>query len=150
VNVRPAIVNVPVRGIELAFAATVKVIVAGPVPPGWLVSVIHGSLLAAVHVQPVGDANDVDPGPPAAAIGMLVGVSENVHGSPAWPTENVWLPTVMVPLRGVAVGLAVTLKFTVPLPLPLPDGGVMVSHGELLLVAVHEQPVAVPTANDPL
>ena len=64
-------------------------------------------------------------------------------GAPAWVTVTVWPAMVGVPVRGDAVVFASIENATVPLPLPLtPD--VMVSH-ELLLVAVHVQPVAAVT-----
>jgi hypothetical protein len=47
----PAIVNVPVRTPVPGFAATLKVTVARPVPLAPPVTVIHASLLVAVHEQ---------------------------------------------------------------------------------------------------
>ena len=67
VNVRPAIVRVPVRGEVLVLGATVKFAEPLPEPFAPAVTVIHAALLTAVHVHPVVVATLVDPLPPAAA-----------------------------------------------------------------------------------
>jgi hypothetical protein len=54
----------------------------------------------------------------------------------------------MVPVRGVVVVLAATLKVTVPLPEPLAPA-VTVSQ-VALLVAVHAHPLDVVTVNEPV
>jgi hypothetical protein len=66
VNVRPAIVTVPVRAAP-GFGAADAVTVPLPVPEPPLVIVIHGSFGVAVHAQagPVVTAVEADP-PPAA------------------------------------------------------------------------------------
>jgi hypothetical protein len=71
-NVRPAIVTVPVRDTVAVFAATV--IVTGPEPDPFApdVTVIHDALLTAVHGQPLALVTDVDVVPPAAAINALL------------------------------------------------------------------------------
>ena len=51
VNVCPAIVNVPLRALELALAETEKLTVPGPVTEAGDVSVIHASFARAVHTQ---------------------------------------------------------------------------------------------------
>jgi len=53
VNVAPAIVSVPVRLEAAGLAATLNAVVPLPDPVAPLVIVIHASLLAAVHAQPV-------------------------------------------------------------------------------------------------
>ena len=67
----------------------------------------------------------------------------------AWFTENVWPPIVSVPVRGVPLGFADTLKATVPLPLPFAPL-VTVSQDVLLLTPVHAHPVGAVTAVDPV
>ena len=47
-----AIVTVPVRGAVPGFAATLSVTVPGPTPAAPVVTVIHVSLLTAVHAHP--------------------------------------------------------------------------------------------------
>jgi len=61
---------------------------------------------------------------------------------------NVWPATVSVPLRDCPVGLAVPLKFTVPLPEPLAP--LVIVSQLALLAAVHAHPVTVVTAVDPV
>jgi hypothetical protein len=51
VNVCPAIVNVPLRPVELALAESEKLTVPGPVTEAGDVSVIHVSFARAVHAQ---------------------------------------------------------------------------------------------------
>ena len=74
VNVRPAMVIVPVRAAPV-FAATVKLTDPGPVPVAPAVIVIHdGALLMAVHAHvPPAVTVIAVPAPPAAAIDSLVG-----------------------------------------------------------------------------
>jgi hypothetical protein len=84
VNVCPPIVIVPARVDALELAAALKLTVPLPLPVAPAVTVNQPvSLLAAVHVQPVGDETDVDPVPPPATTDCDVGVSENVHGAAA-------------------------------------------------------------------
>ncbi len=66
VNVFPAIVNVPVLGEVVVFAAMVNELDPAPLPLAPLVRVIHAALLAAVHAQPVGAVTLVEPVPAAA------------------------------------------------------------------------------------
>jgi hypothetical protein len=61
---------------------------------------------------------------------------------------NVRPATVSVPLRVCVVGFVEPLTFTLPLPLPLAPL-VTVSH-DVLLVAVHVQPVCAVTAVEPV
>ena len=90
VKVWPATVKVPVRGVPLGFAATLKLVVPPPFPLAPAVMVSQASLLVAVHAQPVGAVTAVDPVPPVAAIvGLLVGEIENVHPAAACVTLKV-------------------------------------------------------------
>ena len=73
----------------------------------------------------------------------------SVYPHAAWLTVNVAPAIVNVPFRGVPRLLAVTLNPTLPLLLPLaPD--VTVSHGVLLLAAVHAQPAPAVTVTLPV
>lgn len=65
VNVRPAIVSVPVRAAPL-FAATLKATEPLPAPIAPDVTVIHDALLAAVHWHVLADVTVAVPAPPAA------------------------------------------------------------------------------------
>jgi hypothetical protein len=71
-NVRPAIVTVPVRDSVEVFAATVIVTEPAPDPFAPDVTVIHGALLTAVHGQPLALVTDVVVVPPAAATTALL------------------------------------------------------------------------------
>jgi len=82
VNVRPATVSVPERSPPL-FAATVNVTVASPLPLEVL-SVIHGTLLDAVHAQPLRAASiRIVALPPDEPKFCVVAVTVNVHGAAA-------------------------------------------------------------------
>jgi hypothetical protein len=72
VNVRPAIVSVPVRAVP-ALAATVNVIDPLPLPLALEVTVIHGTLLTAVHAHPAAVVTVTGvPAPPVAAMFWFV------------------------------------------------------------------------------
>lgn len=78
VKVAPAIVSVPVREVVTVFAATLNDALPGPVlfaPP---VTVIHESLLTAVHPHPAATVTVALPVPPAAATDWLSGVTLGV------------------------------------------------------------------------
>jgi hypothetical protein len=79
VNVRPAIVSVPVRASVLVLGATVKLAESLPEPVAPAVTVIHVALLTAVQVQPVVVVTVVDPSPLAAGTDWLEGEMENEH-----------------------------------------------------------------------
>ena len=67
VNVWPPIVSVPLRALPV-FAAAVKATVPLPVPDAPLVTVSHGALAVAVHVQLPADAvTAIVPAPPLSA-----------------------------------------------------------------------------------
>jgi hypothetical protein len=79
VSVCPAIVTVPERDVPV-LAATVKVIDPLPLPVVPEVTVIHGTLLAAVHAHPAAALTVTGvPGPPAAAMVWLAISSPKVH-----------------------------------------------------------------------
>ena len=81
VNVRPAIVIVPVRDGPLA-AATLNCTVPLPEPLLPCVTVIHGTLLAAVHGQPPGAVTATEPVPPAGVTVCDSGAIVKVHPTP--------------------------------------------------------------------
>ena len=71
-----------------------------------------------------------------------------MHGAEAWVTVNVRPAIVMVPVRTAAVGLAATVKFTVPLPDPLAPAVTLIHAA--LLVAVQPQPLSAMTSTAPV
>jgi hypothetical protein len=89
VNVRPAIVSVPVRASVLVLGATVKLAESLPEPVAPAVTVIHVALLTAVQVQPAVVVTVVDPLPPAAGTDWLEGEIEYVQAAAACVTVNV-------------------------------------------------------------
>lgn len=135
VKVCPAAIIVPVRAASL-FAATEKFTVPLPLPLPPEVIVIHESLLAAVHEQPVPEMMLKLPAAPLA--GTLVLAADKVYVQPdACVTVNVCPAIVNVPVRAVP-GFAATVKLTVPLLVPLAPA-VTVIH-DALLAAVQAQP----------
>ena len=83
-NVCPAIVSVPVRGLVEVFAATVYATVPFPVPLPPLVTVIQDALLEAVQAQTEALAmTDTVPLPPTAVGELAVGDSETSQTIPA-------------------------------------------------------------------
>ncbi len=148
VNVCPPIVSVPVRALVVEFAAIVKEAVPFPEPLAPAVTVIHPTLLTAVHAQPVTAVIVADPVAPLAATDCDEGEIVGVQGAPASFTVNVLPAIVSVPLRGVVVGFAAAVNATLPAPEPdVPD--VMVIHASLLTV-VHEQPAGADTVTLPV
>ena len=134
----PAIESVPVLATLDAFASDEKLTVPLPVPAAPAVTVIHDTLLTAVHAHPVAAVTVVDPEPPVALVVCDEGEMVGTQGAPASLTVNVRPPTVRVPLRGVVEEFAVALNPTVPGPEPDPPD-VTVSQ-PLLLVALHPHP----------
>jgi hypothetical protein len=143
VNVRPAIVSVPVRCVPV-FAATAKLTMPLPVRAAPAVTVTHDALLAAVHEQADVVVTVVDPLAPAADAVSVDGEILKEHAPAAWFAVNVCPPIVSVPLRGWVVAFVAALNVTTPLPLPLAPP-VTVSHVEALLVAVHAHPAGAVT-----
>ncbi len=149
VNVWPATVSVPLRGVVLGLAAALNATVPFPLPLAPLVTVSQDVLLLTpVHEHPAAVVTLVEPVPPPATTDWLAGEIAYVHGVPACVTVNVWPATVSVPLRCVVLALAAALKATVPLPLPLAPL-VTVSQDVLLLTPVHEHPAAAVTLVEP-
>jgi hypothetical protein len=102
-----------------------------PLPLAPDVTVIHESLLVAVHAQPLPAVTATLPVPPPDGVLALVGAIENEHPLP-WLTVKAWPAMVAVPERDPPV-VAATLSFTTPLPAPVaPD--VIVIHGTELPV----------------
>jgi hypothetical protein len=67
VNVSPAIVSVPVRGVNPKFGETEKVTISSPLPLPLEVTTTHaGSPLEAVHPHPAGALTLMFPVPPWA------------------------------------------------------------------------------------
>ena len=124
-------VSVPVRAAPV-LALTVNVTDPLPLPADPDEMAIHGTLAAAVQLQPglVETATGLAV-PAAAPIDWLAGLIEYEQLAPAaCVTANVWPAIVSVPLRTTPV-LAATLKFTFPGPVPL-AAEVTVIHGALL------------------
>jgi len=141
VTVCPAIVSVPVRAAPL-FAATENVTVPLPLRLESLVTVIHGALLTAVHVQPdVVVTVTGSPFPPALPMVSLKGAMAYMH--PACVTVTVCTTTVRVPLRAGPVLFGAMLYEKVPSPVPLLPLTTMIH--DVSLLADHWQPVAVVT-----
>jgi hypothetical protein len=119
VNVRPAIVSVPVRCELLVLGATLKLTAPPPEPVAPPVTVIHDVLLTPVQLHPDVVVTVDAPVPPPATMDWLEGEIENAHDVPDCVTVRVRPAIVTVPVRDCVVLLAVTLTLTVPLPLPL-------------------------------
>ena len=78
----PAIVTVPVRDVVNVFAATLTVVVPLPEPLAPAVTVIHVTLLTAVHEQPAAAVVVIVAVPPLDVIVVDVGEIVNVQGTP--------------------------------------------------------------------
>jgi hypothetical protein len=147
VNVWPAIVSVPVREAP-TFSATVKTTEPLPVPVTPDVMVSHGTLLLAVHAQPLPAETLTVPLPALASTFWPDAESENVQEAPA-PAACVTVdetPAIMsAPVRAAPV-FAATVNAIDAFPVPL-DAEVIVIHGTLLL-ADHEHVVCVDRATD--
>ena len=108
-KVWPPIVNVPVRAVVVAFAATVYETDPFPLPltPAPIVS--QPSLLVELHAQPVAAVTVMLPEPPPAIALAEAGAIVGAHGAPACVTVNVLPPMVTVPVRALVVVLAAML-----------------------------------------
>src|SRR5258707_10666383 len=85
-------VNVPVRGVDDAFAAIVNWIVAGPTPlvlPA--LSVIQLALLVATQSQSAAVVSETLPAPPPEPIGCPDAPREYVHGALEFVTPTIAL-----------------------------------------------------------
>jgi hypothetical protein len=165
VNVRPAIVSVPLRSAP-EFALVVNVTVPFPVSEPPDETVIHEAFDVAVHEQPAAAVTLTlalpDPAPTrveeldseythgaggggGGGVGVGVGVGGGVPGgspriAPACVTTTVWPATRTVPVRS-APPLAAARSVSEALAEAL-AGPEIVSHAESL-VAVHAQPFKV-------
>jgi hypothetical protein len=72
------------------------------------VTVIQGTLLAAVHPHDACVATATVPVAAAAATDTDPGVMLNVQGAPGWVIVTTCPPTAIVPVRPVVLGLAAT------------------------------------------
>ena len=80
VNVLPATVNVPVRGVDAVVAAAVKLTDPLPVPLAPALMVSHATLLVADHPHPAPAVTPTVPLPPAAATDCDTGEINGAHG----------------------------------------------------------------------
>jgi hypothetical protein len=107
VKVWPPTVIVPVRVLVPGFAATRYETWPLPVPLAPAVTVIHETLLDAVHAQPLPAVTVMVPLTSAAPIDVLTGEIVNVHGTGAsCVTVNVRPAIVTVPVRELVPVLA--------------------------------------------
>jgi hypothetical protein len=118
-----------------------------PVPLAPAVTLIHESLLDAVHVQVLLVDTAIDPLPAGDSTLRVFGEIEYEHTSAACVTVNVWPAIVSVPDREPPT-FGRTRYATRPSPVPdAPD--VTVIH-EALLVAVHAHVFVVLTSTEPV
>ena len=145
VNVRPAIVRVPVRGLFPLCLVTLYVTVPGPVPESPLCTVMNELFDTAVQVQPAAVLTVIAGAVCASwSSEWLVGVNEYVQPV-AWFTVCVCPAIVIVAERAGPV-FAPTVNATVPLPDPLAPE-VMVSQA-CEGVAAQLQPAGAVTVID--
>jgi hypothetical protein len=84
VNVCPAIVSVPDRGVDDVLAVALKLTVPLPLPLAPPVTLNHDvALLVAAQLQPVAAVTLVDPVLADAAIDCDVGENDGEHDTPA-------------------------------------------------------------------
>ena len=134
----PATRIVPIRG-TFPFAVTLNATTPLPEPVPPAVIVMNGQVVMAVHAHPaavvtVRVADD-------AVAGRFTPVGEIVymHGPAACVSVNVCPETINEPVR-CEPGFAATLYVRVAFPLPVVGvGNANVSHGWLMLPAVHAQ-----------
>jgi hypothetical protein len=143
VKVWPPIVSVPLRGVVVEFAVTLKVTEPLPVPVAPALMVIQPALLAAVQPQPADAVTATVPLPALAVMFADAGEIVGTHGIPAWFTVNVEPAIVTVPVLPVVALLAATVK--VADPGPELEAPVLTVIHEALLTAVHRQPAATLT-----
>jgi hypothetical protein len=143
VTVWPAAVNVPVRGLPVAFCAMENVTEPIPEPLAPDVIVIHGVVVVAVHGQDVPETTLNVRLVAIASTAKLLTDTVPMQPVAACVTVTVWPATVNVPVRGLPVAFCAMENETAPMPEPVaPD--VIVSH-EVVVVAVHEQEVPAMT-----
>jgi hypothetical protein len=94
VNVLPATVNVPVRGVVAVVAAAVKLTDPLPVPLAPALIVSHATLLVADHAHPAPAVTPTVPLPPAAATDCDTGEIKGAHGGVNAKVLDGWLGLV--------------------------------------------------------
>jgi hypothetical protein len=126
------------------FGATLNVTVPSSVPLAPAVTVIHATLLAAVHAQLLVVLTSTLRVPPLAPMSCLFGEIEYEQGATAaCVAVNVWPAIVTVPVRAPPRFGAMPSP-TSPFPVPLaPDSTAI--H-DALLDAVHAHPLCVLTS----
>ena len=97
-NVRPAIVSVPVRLLSVVFLGTEYSTVPFPVPLDPLVMVIQLVLLTAVHAHPVCVVTETLSVPASLSTVLFAGEMLYVHGA-LCETVTLCPATVSVPVR---------------------------------------------------
>ena len=116
--------------------------------PVALVTVIHGTLLTAVHVHCVPETTDNDdPVLPICGTDTEVGVTVAGHPVADCVSVTVFPATVIVPVRVAPVVFAATEYVTEPMPEPVAPVTVIQLS---LLTAVHVQLVPEMTDNEPV
>jgi hypothetical protein len=105
----PAIARKAVLPSVVVLGAAVNPTLPEPVPDAPLEIVTHGVMLVAVQLHPELVVTLTVPLPPAADSDRLAGEIVYAQGIPAWLTENVWLPTVTVPVRETVPSFAPTV-----------------------------------------
>lgn len=139
VTVWPAAVNVPVRGLPVAFCAMENVTEPIPEPAAPLVMVIQLVAVVAVHGQDVPETTLSVRLLAIASTAKLTGVAVDAQPVAACVTVTVWPAAVNVPVRGVPVVFCAMENVTAPIPDPVAPL-VMAIH-PVPVVAVHEQEV---------
>ena len=132
-----------VRGVWSGLAATVKLIVVGPVPLGGI-PVTHEGAPLPDHSQPPEVLTETELAPPDAGALWPPGASEYAH-PPDWLTVKLWPPMMMTTVRA-GPGFDSTVNTIVCVPIPL--GGTPVTHAGTSLV-FHVQPDAVEIVTEP-
>jgi len=131
------------------FAPTSNVTVPDPLPLAPAATVIHGAVLAAVHVQPVVVVTLTDrPVVAVDAAAIVSGLTANEQGA-GWVTVPGCVTVTACPATSIVPVLepplfAATPKVTLPLPVPLAPA-VIVIHAAVL-VAVQPHDAVVETA----
>jgi hypothetical protein len=109
VTVLPATVSTPDRDSVELFCAIAYCTDPLPAPLAGPVSVIHGTVLAALQPQPGAAVTATLPVDAAAATDAVVGVTSKVQGTPACVTVNVCPAIVIAPVRDAVAVFAATL-----------------------------------------
>ena len=112
-------------------------------------TVIHDTLLEAVHAQPLPAVTEIVPVVAVGPIEVLTGESENVQGTGAsCVTVKVRPAIVTVPVRWLVPVFAAIEYPTVPEPLPVAPEVRVIQDAELDAVQAH--PLVVVTLTEPV